>query len=38
VGEPASLIDRIVDFDQAVESYSSFDKGEIGKVIFDPWK
>lgn len=38
VGEAASLIDRIVDFDQAVESYRAFDKGEIGKVIFDPWR
>jgi len=38
VGETASLIDRIVDFSQAAESYRAFDKGEIGKVIFDPWK
>jgi len=38
VGEPASLIDQIVDFSKAVESYRAFEKGEIGKVIFDPWK
>ncbi|KAJ3566113.1 hypothetical protein NP233_g7203 [Leucocoprinus birnbaumii] len=38
VGEPASLIDRIVDLGQATESYRAFDKGEVGKVIFDPWK
>jgi hypothetical protein len=38
VGEAASLIDRIVDFSQAAESYRAFDKGEVGKVIFDPWK
>lgn len=38
VGETASLIDRIVEFSQAAESYRAFDKGEIGKVIFDPWK
>ncbi|KAJ3510816.1 hypothetical protein NMY22_g15854 [Coprinellus aureogranulatus] len=38
VGETASLIDRIVDFDQAADSYSAFDKGEAGKIIFDPWK
>jgi hypothetical protein len=38
VGDPASLIDRIVDFSQAPESYRAFDKGEIGKVVFDPWK
>jgi len=38
VGQPASLIDRVVDFSQAAESYRAFDKGEVGKVIFDPWK
>lgn len=38
VGEAASLIDRIVDFSQAAESYRAFEKGEVGKVIFDPWK
>jgi threonine dehydrogenase-like Zn-dependent dehydrogenase len=38
VGLPASLIDKVVDFSQAAESYRAFDKGEVGKVIFDPWK
>jgi len=38
VGDPASLIDKIVDFNQAAEGYRAFDKGEVGKVIFDPWK
>ena len=38
VGESASLIDKVVDFSQAAESYRAFDKGEVGKVIFDPWK
>ena len=38
VGHPASLIDKVVDFSQAAESYRAFDKGEVGKVIFDPWK
>ncbi|KIK03332.1 hypothetical protein K443DRAFT_654096 [Laccaria amethystina LaAM-08-1] len=38
IGEPASLIDRVVDFTEAAESYRAFDKGEVGKVIFDPWK
>ena len=38
VGQPASLIDKIVDFSEAEESYRAFDKGEIGKVLFDPWK
>ncbi|KAF8798824.1 hypothetical protein BYT27DRAFT_7121893 [Phlegmacium glaucopus] len=38
VGQPASLIDRVVDFSQAAEIYRAFDKGLVGKVIFDPWK
>ncbi|PPR07111.1 hypothetical protein CVT24_010947 [Panaeolus cyanescens] len=38
VGQANSLIDRIVGFNEAAESYRAFDKGEIGKVIFDPWK
>ncbi|KAG6837621.1 hypothetical protein H0H93_006142 [Arthromyces matolae] len=37
IGEPASLIDRVVGFDVAAESYRAFDKGEVGKVIFKPW-
>ncbi|KAI0364278.1 GroES-like protein [Pilatotrama ljubarskyi] len=36
VGAGASLIDRIVGFDQAVEMYKLFDKGQCGKVLFDP--
>lgn len=38
VGEAASLIDKIVNIDEAAENYRAFDKGEVGKVIFDPWK
>ncbi|KDR82662.1 hypothetical protein GALMADRAFT_263115 [Galerina marginata CBS 339.88] len=38
VGEAASLVDKVVGFSEAVESYRAFDKGEVGKVIFDPWK
>ncbi|CAA7261421.1 unnamed protein product [Cyclocybe aegerita] len=38
IGQPASLIDRVVDFSQAVDIYRAFDKGEVGKVIFDPWR
>jgi len=38
VGQAASLVDKVVSFDEAVESYRSFDKGDVGKVIFDPWK
>lgn len=37
VGEQASLIEQIVGFDQAAESYALFDKGKIGKTLFDPW-
>ncbi|TFK46751.1 hypothetical protein OE88DRAFT_1666945 [Heliocybe sulcata] len=38
VGEAASLVEKIVGFDQAVESYELFDKGKCGKVLFDPWR
>jgi len=38
IGEAASLIDRVVKFTEAVEIYEQFDKGKVGKVIFDPWK
>lgn len=38
VGEAASLVDKVVGFDEAVESYELFDKGKVGKVLFDPWK
>lgn len=38
IGQSYSLIDRVVDFSQAEESYRAFDRGEVGKVIFDPWK
>ncbi|CDO76800.1 hypothetical protein BN946_scf184978.g29 [Trametes cinnabarina] len=37
VGTDASLIDRIVGLDQAVEMYKLFDKGQCGKILFDPW-
>ncbi|KAK0503829.1 alcohol dehydrogenase [Armillaria luteobubalina] len=38
VGDESGLIDRIVGFDEAVEMYAAFDKGEVGKIVFDPWK
>ncbi|KAF8889229.1 chaperonin 10-like protein [Mucidula mucida] len=38
VGGESSLVDRIVGFEQAVDLYSAFDKGEVGKILFDPWK
>ncbi|SJL07325.1 uncharacterized protein ARMOST_10671 [Armillaria ostoyae] len=38
VGDESGLIDKIVGFDEAVEMYAAFDKGEVGKIVFDPWK
>jgi threonine dehydrogenase-like Zn-dependent dehydrogenase len=38
VGEDSSLVDKVVGFDEAVKSYEEFDKGTVGKVLFDPWK
>jgi len=37
VGKESSLVDKVVGFDEAPESYKLFDKGECGKVLFDPW-
>lgn len=38
VGQPASLIEKIVGFEDASESYRAFEKGAVGKVLFNPWK
>ena len=38
VGEEASLIEKVVGFDEAVETYELFDKGKVGKTLFDPWR
>ncbi|KAJ3830627.1 alcohol dehydrogenase [Lentinula raphanica] len=38
VGTESSLIDRIVNIEQASEMYRAFDQGEVGKVLFNPWK
>jgi hypothetical protein len=38
VGESDSLVDKIADFSQADEMYRAFEKGDVGKVVFDPWK
>ena len=37
IGEKASLIEKIVSFNEAAEYYALFDKGKIGKILFDPW-
>ena len=38
VGESASLIERILGFDDAPEIYKLFNEGGCGKILFDPWK
>ncbi|THU85244.1 alcohol dehydrogenase [Dendrothele bispora CBS 962.96] len=37
IGESTSLIDKIVPFKEAKQIYEDFDKGRVGKVLFDPW-
>lgn len=37
VGGEASLIERVVAFNQAPEVYELFDQGKCGKILFDPW-
>jgi len=37
VGKESSLVDKVVSFDEAPESYELFDKGKCGKILFDPW-
>ncbi|KAF9009296.1 alcohol dehydrogenase [Hymenopellis radicata] len=38
VGGETSLVDRVAGFTEASGLYSAFDKGEVGKILFDPWK
>lgn len=37
-GDERSLVEKIVGLAEARESYDMFDKGLVGKVLFDPWK
>ena len=37
IGEKYSLIEKVVSFDTAAETYALFDKGKTGKILFDPW-
>ncbi|KAF9220478.1 hypothetical protein BS17DRAFT_739221 [Gyrodon lividus] len=37
VGGETSLVEKIVGFDVAPQTYDEFDKGKCGKVLFDPW-
>jgi len=36
IGE-SGVVDRIVPMSDAVRAYEVFEKGEYGKVVFDPW-
>ncbi|KAK1227138.1 hypothetical protein PQX77_009878 [Marasmius sp. AFHP31] len=38
IGTESSLIDRVTGLDEAPEMYRQFERGDIGKVLFDPWK
>ncbi|KAH8073808.1 chaperonin 10-like protein [Cristinia sonorae] len=38
IGDQASLIEKVVGFEEAAEVYDLFDKGRCGKVLFDPWQ
>lgn len=38
IGEPPSLIDRIIGFEEAPQIYKVFNEGGCGKVLFDPWQ
>ncbi|KAF9264509.1 alcohol dehydrogenase [Marasmius fiardii PR-910] len=38
IGTESSLIDRITGLDEAPEMYRRFERGDVGKVLFDPWK
>ncbi|KAF9235180.1 chaperonin 10-like protein [Melanogaster broomeanus] len=38
VGGETSLVEKIVGFDVAAQTYDDFDKGRCGKVLFDPWR
>jgi hypothetical protein len=36
IGE-SGVVDRIVPLSDAVRAYEAYEKGEYGKVVFDPW-
>ncbi|KIJ60274.1 hypothetical protein HYDPIDRAFT_117357 [Hydnomerulius pinastri MD-312] len=38
VGGEVSLVEKVVGFDVAAQTYDDFDKGRCGKVLFDPWR
>lgn len=38
IGGKASLVEKIIGFDEAEETYRRFDKGLCGKMLFDPWR
>ena len=36
IGE-SGVVDRIAPLSDAVRAYEAYEKGECGKVVFDPW-
>lgn len=38
IGGEGDLVERVVALGEAAEMYDMFDKGAVGKVLFDPWK
>jgi len=38
VGDKGNLVEKIVGLMEAGETYEMFDKGVVGKVLFDPWR
>lgn len=38
IGGERDLVEKVVGLAEAAENYDMFDKGLVGKVLFDPWK
>jgi hypothetical protein len=38
IGGNGDLVERVVGLGDAAEIYDMFNKGVVGKVLFDPWK
>lgn len=37
VGEGVGVVERVIPLSRVVEAYEKFERGEWGKVVFDPW-
>lgn len=35
--ESIGVVERVIPLGRAVEAYEKFERGEWGKVVFDPW-